>query len=132
MTATNPPETIGQASARDADDALEKMLRADAAQWRDQYVHNDGFSDRVMQRIAALPAPRHAGAFGPRAKRRLAIVSATAALASALVFFGTGGVWLIDAVMDLATQTISPHVLLMVSMLAVAAVLSIGAASSEH
>ena len=132
MTATNPPETIGQASAREADDALEQMLRADAAQWREHYVHNDGFSDRVMQRIAALPTPTYAGAFGPRAKRRLAIVSVAAALASALVFFGTGGVWLIDAVMDLATQTITPHVLLMVSMLAAAAVLSISAASSEH
>ena len=132
MTATNLTKTTGQPGTAEADDALEKMLRADAAQWRDQYVHNDGFSDRVMQRIAALPTPTYAGAFGPRAKRRLAIVSAAAALASALVFFGTGGVWLIDAVMDLATQNITPGVLLFAGMIVAAAALSIGAVSSER
>ncbi|MCE2989356.1 MAG: hypothetical protein LW838_04310, partial [Nitrosomonadaceae bacterium] len=89
-----------QATHLEADAALEQLLRQDAAQWRDAYIDNDGFSDRVMARIDALPAPQT----GLSIRQRLTIIGA-AVLGGVLLatFAGNGADLLIDAVMDLAT-----------------------------
>ncbi len=54
MTSTSPTKTplTDPAAVLDDDHSVEELLRADAAAWRDAYVHNDGFSDRIMRQIA--------------------------------------------------------------------------------
>ncbi len=118
-----------QAQQREADQALAVMLRTDAAEWRAAYIHNDGFSDVVMQRVAQLPAPTTARTFTPR----LVIVSAAAVISAALAMFGSGnGNLLIDAVMDLATFTVTPSVVAVGGILLVASMAAIITATAER
>ncbi|MFN7219772.1 MAG: hypothetical protein ACK5UX_03930 [Burkholderiales bacterium] len=118
-----------QATHLEADAALEQLLRQDAAQWRDAYIDNDGFSDRVMARIDALPAPQT----GLSIRQRLTIIGA-AVLGGVLLatFAGNGADLLIDAVMDLATETVTPTVLGLVALLASAGALAVVAAQGER
>lgn len=118
-----------QATHLEADAALEQLLRQDAAQWRDAYIDNDGFSDRVMARIDALPAPQA----GLSIRQRLTIIGA-AVLGGVLLatFAGNGADLLIDAVMDLATETVTPTVLGLVALLASAGALAVVAAQGER
>ena len=125
--------TDDQLVALAADEALDATLRADAAVWRDGYLDNDGFSERVMQSIAALPAPKRGMLPGVRSTKRTVIVSAATALASSVVAFsGAGGNLLIDAVMDITTFTVTPAVLALIGMTIVAAVVTVGVAASER
>jgi hypothetical protein len=118
-----------QATHLEADAALEQLLRQDAAQWRDAYIDNDGFSDRVMARIDALPAPQT----GLSIRQRLTIIGA-AVLGGVLLatFAGNGADLLIDALMDLATETVTPTVLGLVALLASAGALAVVAAQGER
>ncbi|XVO22926.1 MAG: hypothetical protein HEQ15_10940 [Betaproteobacteria bacterium] len=115
-----------------ADQALEAMLRADAAQWRATHIHNDGFSDAVMQRVTQLPAPLAAGGISKFATPRILIVAVAAATAAGVAIVGSnGGNLLIDAVMDLATFTITPAVLALGGMLLAASVVAMVAVTTE-
>lgn len=88
------------------DAAVDALLHNDAAAWRDIYIDNDGFSERVMAKVHDTPAPRVA------LRRRMAVVGASGLIGAALVVFAGGGAnLLIDAAMDLATRTITPAVL---------------------
>lgn len=126
---TRPTSLQDQSTHIEADAAIERLLRDDAAQWRDGYLSNDGFSDRVMARVSTLPAPQA----GLSMQKRLAIIGATV-LVGVLVatFAGNGANLLIDAVMDLATETVTPTVLGLVALLASAGVMAITAAQGER
>lgn len=95
-----------------ADDfALDAMLRHDAAgraiaTHSADHIDNNGFSDRVMVRVRELPAT-HA----IRGSTRLVIIVSAAVAALLFVMIGNGGEFLIDALMDLATKTITSTVL---------------------
>lgn len=133
MNVSTPNNPDDQASMLAADDALDALLRADAATWRDSYLNNDGFSERVMQRVAALPAPVRGTLSSVGANKRIVIVSIAAALASSVVVFsGAGGNFLIDAVMDIATFTVTPAVLAVVGMTIVAAAVAVGTVTNER
>jgi hypothetical protein len=120
--------SIDQAVQIDADQALDQLLREDAHRHRDLYIDNDGFSDRVLQRVAAIPAPAR---FNVR--RRMVIVSSLAAFASAVVMFsGSGMHLLIDAAMDVATETVTPAVIGVAAILVTATLLAIATAASEN
>ena len=121
-----------QSQQVEADQTLEAMLRADAAELRTAYIHNDGFSDAVMQRVVHLPTPLAAGGVSKFATPRLIIVSVAAAIASSVAIFGSNsGDLLIDAVMDLATFTITPAVLALAGILLVASAIAIVTATAE-
>jgi hypothetical protein len=97
-----------------SDDAIDALLRADAHAWRDQYIDNDGFSDQVMARVATTPAPQKLSA-----RARFAIIGGIAALSVVFVIlFGAGGNLIIDAAMDIATETVTPAVVAIVAVLA--------------
>jgi len=116
-----------------ADEAMDEMLRADATAWRDAYLDNDGFSERVMQRISVLPAPLRGSLSSVGSTKRIVIVSVAAALASSVVVFsGAGGNLLIDAVMDIATFTVTPAVVALIGMTIVAAAVAVGAVANER
>lgn len=130
---TIPPDDADQTTVLAANQALEAMLRADASDLRATYIHNDGFSDAVMQRVALLPPPAPARAFSSFATPRLLIVSTAAAIATAIALVGSGGGdILIDAVMDLATFTITPSVLAIGGMLLVACTAAIATVATER
>ncbi len=109
---------------------LDAMLQADSLAHRDQYIDNDGFSDRVMARVAALPAP---AAFNANTRRRLLIIWSAALLALMTVMTaGAGDQFLVDAFMDLATKTITPNAVGLLLIVVATGVMGVGAASSER
>ncbi len=111
---------------------LDALLKADALAHRDQYIDNDGFSVRVMARVAAQPKPAMLGMMA-NSRRRMIIIWSAAILALVMVMTaGAGGQFLIDAIMDLATKTITPNAVGLVLILAAAGVMGITAASSER
>lgn len=82
-------------------DPIDEMLKADAAEHRDVYIDDGGFTLRV---IDALP-PR---AQGVSPAVRFGIPFGLAALAAIVVTFLTdGGGFFIDAAMDLGTSTLT-------------------------
>lgn len=110
---------------------LDAMLQADAQAHRDHYIDNDGFSDRVMARVAALPVTT--AAFTVIARRRLIIVWSAAILALVMVMTaGAGDQFLVDAFMDLATKTITPNAVGLLLIVTAAGILGVGAANSER
>jgi hypothetical protein len=121
---------IDQHEALRQDHALEALLRQDAAQHQQQYIDNDGFSERVMTAVAGLPNP---SSNQLSQKKRLFVLSAAALLGTIIVmFFGAGNNFLIDAVMDLATKTITPSVLSLVFIIVSVGVATTIAAMSER
>jgi hypothetical protein len=102
------------------DDALEQWLKADAAKWRDQYIDDDGFTQRVMGNLAARPSMAATPARVTPAMR-FALTYGLAIVAAAIVtFFGGGANFAIDAMMDMATSTMTTAVLGLGTMLMVA------------
>lgn len=136
MTTNFPSDTplndqAWRPQTQQADQALDAMLRADARVLRADYVDNDGFSDAVMRRVGQLPPPASAQTFGKFATPRFVIVSAAAAIASSIAIVGSGGGnLLIDAVMDLATFTITPSVVALAGLLLVACAAAIVTATT--
>ncbi len=111
---------------------LEAMLQADSLAHRDQYIDNDGFSERVMARVAALPAPASAASTA-NTRRRLIIIWSAALLALVMVMTaGAGDRFLIDAFMDLATKTITPNAVGLLLIVVAAGVMGVSAASNER
>jgi TnpA family transposase len=123
MKPINPQATLN-------DDAeIEALLRREAKLYRDQYIDNAGFSDRVMAQIAIAPA-RATPALSNQA--RLTIIAGMTFLAILIAMtLGAGSIYLIDAVMDLATQTITPAVIGLVSVVVAAGVMAFSAASND-
>jgi hypothetical protein len=113
------------------DDAnIEALLRADAINFQNEHVANDGFSDSVTASVAALPSTGHTAMLAP--KQRLMIITSATLLAVVIaVTAGAGGQFLIDATMDLATKTITPTVLALGVLMLAACAMAVSAARSE-
>ena len=107
---------------------IEAQLRADAANFQHINIANNGFLDIVMTRVATLPSPTAALS----TKKRFTIIATITLLAVVFaVTAGAGGKFLIDAVMDLATKTITPAVLVLSALMMAACVMAVSAARSE-
>jgi hypothetical protein len=108
------------------DDALEQWLKADAARWRDQYIDDDGFTQRVVGNLASNVAARPSTATAPAHVTpavRFTLTYGLAIVAAIIVTFFAGGAnFAIDALMDVATSTMTTTVLGFGAMLVVATV----------
>ncbi len=103
---SQPPQQTPDVSD---DGAMETMLRADALAYQHNHIDNNDFADQVMTRVRLMPAPVAIRMTSTSVGRRIGIVSAFALVGAVVVFgIGAGNNLLIDAVMDLATQTITP------------------------
>ncbi len=122
-----------QSSVTSDDDQLEAMLQTDARMFQQQQIDNDGFADGVMARVKLIPAPAVTQMTSAKMMRRLGIISAAALVGTFIVFeFGSGNELLIDAVMDLATKTITPSATALMLIIFSAGAVGIGAASSDR
>jgi len=93
---------------------IDALLREDAINFQQEHIANDGFSAKVMARVAMLPSP----AFRLSVKKRVAIIAAAALVAMVIaITAGAGDKFLIDALMDLATRTITPAVAILAGLL---------------
>jgi hypothetical protein len=114
------------------DGHIERLLRESVARHRDGYIDNNGFSDAVMARVAGLPASARATR-GLSTQARFLIVACTTVFAALITMtIGAGGSYLIDAVMDLATQTITPAVIGLILVMVSMVIVAIGAANAER
>ena len=105
-------------------DPIDEMLKADAASHRDIYIDDGGFTLRV---IDALPARSTVSPL-----IRFAIPGAFTLLAAMFVaLFSGGGNFLVDAVMDIATSSVTPSAIAFTGVVAVMIVVSL-AAASDH
>jgi hypothetical protein len=128
MNTNTPAKTPDRITRSLTDDDIERMLREDATRMHEAYIDNDGFSERVMQDIVKLPVPR-----GLSAHHRIMIVAATTIGGLLLVMFaGHGNDYLIDAVMDFATQTLTPTLLAVLVVAVLGAVFGITAAADAR
>jgi peptidoglycan/LPS O-acetylase OafA/YrhL len=107
-----------------AHDPLDDLLRRDAAELRADYIDDAGFSARVVD---ALPARRRGAPV-----LRIVPHAFTAAAAIVVLCCSSAGYLVIDAAMDLATETITANALGMLLVIAVVMLLSLGALSSER
>lgn len=106
-------------------DPLDEMLRNDAAGLRDVYIVDAGFSARVVD---ALPTSRR----GSRALRFGVPFAFTLVAAVVVVCCTAGGSLAIDALMDLATQTITANAVGFLLVIAVAIALSVSNLSGDR
>ncbi len=115
------------------DGQLDAMLQTDARMFQQHHIDNDGFADGVMARVKLIPAPAASQLTSTGLIRRLVIISAAALVGTFIVFgFGSGNELLIDAVMDLATKTITPSATALMLIIFSAGAVAIGAASSDR
>jgi len=112
----------------DALQNIEALLHADAINFRHEQIANDGFSARIMARVATLPPP----AATLSVKKRFTIIAlATLIAVIVAVTAGAGGNFLIDALMDLATKTVTPNVVVLGMLMVAACMMAVSAARSE-
>lgn len=93
---------------------IDALLRADAAYFQHEHIANDHFSANVMAQVARLPAQ------GARLSltKRLTIIAAAALIAMVIaVTAGAGDEFLVDVLMDLATRTFTPAVVILAVLL---------------
>ena len=125
MTSIDQHDILQQA------DTLDTMLKTDAMGFRDNYIDNDGFSDRVMARVSIASTQTTPDSIAS-ARRRLIVVSIAAFFSFTLVMLlGAGGNFVIDAVMDLTTQTMTPTAAMLVFLMASVGILGVSAAAGE-
>jgi hypothetical protein len=109
-----------------ADAALDALIAHNVTQTRGAYIDNADFSANVMQQIAALPPP-------VSTRQRMLVVSGiTFAGIVGVTFFGGGASVMVDAAMDIATQTITPSVWAVAAMFVGMAAMGVVAATSER
>jgi hypothetical protein len=123
--------SIDQADITAQDAQIDALLRADAAQWRADYIDNAGFSDGVIAAINAQPSAQAGTA--RNVGRRLAVVGGAIALGVVVAAVPGGGANVfIDAAMDLATRTITPAVIGLALLAICASTMAMVAASHER
>ena len=105
-------------------DPVDELLKADAARYRDGYIDDAGFTLRVMD---TLPARRRV----TMATRVLVPFAFSLVAAIIAVLFIGGGNFYVDAVMDIATNTINKSALALLVVMAVMVTMSISAASDR-
>ena len=110
-------------------DPLDEMLRDDTAGLRDTYIDDAGFTARVLN---ALPAGTAHGRRSLRALRFGVPFAFTLVAAVIVVCCTAGGGLAIDALMDLATQTITANAVGFLLAIAVAIALSVSNLSGDR
>jgi hypothetical protein len=106
-------------------DALDELLKNDAAASRDAYVDDAGFTAHV---VGALPA-RHRL---PRAVRIGVPVTFTVVATVVVMCFTAAGNLAIDAFMDLATETITANAVGMLLIIGVVIAVSFANLGAER
>lgn len=111
-----------------AKDAIEQILKTDAAEYHLAYIDDAHFTSRVMD---ALPLVSTQNSLSP--KKRFAIIVGMTSIAAlfATTFLSSGNL-LIDACMDVATDTITPAVVALLTILIMAIVVSVSASMSNR
>lgn len=105
-------------------DEVDELLKADALQQHDQHIDDNGFTLRVMDR---LPHQKRMSA-----ALRFAIPFGCTLFASVVaVAFTPAGSVLIDAYMDLVTETLTPSLIGMAVVIVTLYAVSIGGALSD-
>ena len=105
-------------------DPVDEALKADAAVYRDAYIDDAGFTLRV---IDALPQRSHVSP-----AMRLAIPGGFTLLAAVFVaLFAGGSNFLIDAVMDIATSSMTQTAIAFFAVVVIMVAVSIAAASDN-
>ena len=103
-------------------DPVDELLKADAASHRDQYIDDAGFTllviDSLPARLQVSPALRFAIPFG-----------FTLLAAAFVALFTGGGDFLVDAVMDIATSSMSNSAFAFFAIVAIMVAVSVAAAS---
>ena len=126
MTSIDQNDILQQA------DTLDTMIKTDAMGFRDLYIDNDGFSDRVMARVSIASTQTTPDSIAS-ARRRLIVVSIAAFFSITMVMLlGAGGNFVIDAIMDLTTQTITPTAAMLVFLMVSVGILGVSAATGEQ
>ena len=109
-------------------DPLDAMLRNDAAGVRDLYIDDAGFTQHL---IDTLPAPV-SNARRSRAIRFGVPFAFTLVATVVVICCSAGGSLAVDALMDLATQTITANAVGFLLVIAVAIALSLSNLSGER
>ncbi len=105
-------------------DPVDELLKADAALHRDTYVDDAGFTLRVVDALPRRPPVSQA--------MRIGIPCAFAVVAAIFVaLFAGGGNFMIDAVMDIATRSMTQTAFAFVVVAAILLVISIAVASDS-
>ncbi len=108
-------------------DDIDTLLRQDAVASREYHIDNIDFSDRVMVQVAEMARSRQQH-LAAQTRRRMIVIPVITVVTVVLVMLSQAGSnFLIDAVMDLATNTITPPVVYLFTMLTLAA--SLGAST---
>lgn len=106
-------------------DPLDEALKIDAAGYRGHYIDDAGFTLRVMD---ALPLQAKLSS-----QKRFAIIFGMSSFAAVIAtLFLAGDHLLIDASMDVATNTISPAVVALFTIMMVSTAASIAAILSRR
>ena len=105
-------------------DPVDELLKADAASQRDQYIDDAGFTLRVIDCLPSgpqvSPAMHFAIPFG---------FTLVAAIFVAL--FAGGGNFMVDAVMDIATSSLSQSAFAFITIVGILFAVSIAAANDN-
>ncbi len=105
-------------------DPIDEMLKADAALHRDAYIDDAGFTLRVVD---ALPQRSPVSS----AMRFAILCGFTLAAAMIVALLAGGGNFLVDAVMDIATSSMTQTAAAFIVMVGLMAVISIAVASDN-
>ena len=105
-------------------DPIDEMLKADATSSRDQYIDDDGFTLRVIDNLPALSQISTA--------MRISIPLGFTFLAATFVaLFAGGDIFLVDAVMDIATYSMSKNAFAFAAVVCILIGVSVAAASED-
>ena len=105
-------------------DPLDEMLKADAMMHRETYFDDAGFTLRVIDKLP------HESPVSKKARVAI-LVGFTLFAAIFVAFFAGGGNFLIDAVMDLATSSMTSAAFAFVAFIGIMMVVSVGAANEN-
>ncbi len=105
-------------------DFIDEVLKADVAEHRDAYIDDAGFTLRVMD---ALPVSTSMRAQLSSTKRFFIIFGMAMVAAIISTVFLSGDNLLIDASMDVATDTITPSVIALIMITLVTSVVAVSA-----
>jgi hypothetical protein len=105
-------------------DTVDELLKADSASQRNQYIDDAGFTLRVLDN---LPAGPH---FSP-AMRFTIPFGFTLVAATFVALFAGGGDFMVDAVMDIATSSMSQSAFALIAIAGITMAVSVAAANDS-
>jgi hypothetical protein len=105
-------------------DPVDELLKADASLHRDRYLDDHGFTLRVLDHLPA-------GSRASDATRYAILFGSTLLAAVFAAVFAGGGNFLVDAVMDIATSSLSKSALAFVAIVGIMIAVSVAAATDN-